>query len=349
MKSLGLIFLLAALMPLSIFAQNKQAKVMVKEFNEMSNDSVLPLSFWSTEFDVDDLATLHSQLDNIFNELDEDFFKRVKVMAFKMDSLNNNEEWKLFEDLDVDTNIDSIFNYFSKVTTNDKRIEHMIKSAHPTFTQEIELDTLLKNTVKDMDVQVFNDSTVENGKTIITKKVIINGYKNSQENASPAVVKSSDDKGDKKILTYHNKQAVEQEGKQIRIEKGDREIKRKGSNDINKHFEEITLKDAELLVKAGISPKIIVSPALNPINTEVNIQVKEEYSKKVKEVTVSLDFNDEKPMEVILLDKDGNTISSEKIKKPSRSCSEVIEIREGLAPYYFLVIRDKKIFGRKIN
>lgn len=349
MKGLSLIFLVAAIMPLSIFAQNKQAKVMVKEYNEMSSDSVSPLSFWSTEFDVDNLATLHSQLDSIFNELDEDFFKRVKVMAFRMDSLNDNGEWNFFDDLDADANVDSIFNYFSKLSTNDKRIEHMIQSSHLQFNQEIELDSLLNNTIKDLDVQVYNDSTVENGKTIITKKVIIIGYKNSQDNTNPAVVKSLNDKGDKEIIAYHHKQAVEQEGKQIRIEKGDREIKRKGSDNNNMHFQEITLKDAELLVKAGISPKLIVSPALSPVNTQVNIEVKEEYSKKLKEVTVSLDFNDEKSMEVLLLDKDGNIISSEKNKKASHSYSKVIEVREGLAPYYFLVIRDKKLFGRKLN
>ncbi len=331
---------------LPAFAQGQTKHIVIKQSID-GCDTISPFSIWSNEFDVMDIESMHEKLDSIFEKLDEDLNKRIKVIAFDFDSLPNG--FSHLNDIDFDFNTDSIFKHFM-ISSNDQRFDDLLKSNKLFFGDngEFDFDSIANSLSDSMDVEITTDSIMENGRSIIKKKIVING-KEIDEN-SPVIIKEfNNDGGNQKevVIAYKDKKEVSRPEKHIVVSKGsEKPLDGTTNHDV---IEEISLADAELLVKAGISPKVITSPALRPESVKVDVTVEEKFQNIIKKVTFAFNFKDEKGIEVTLLDKDGNTLSKEKVKNTSGAYSKTIDVNEGLSPYYFLLVKDNKLFGRIIH
>ncbi|MGQ1786389.1 hypothetical protein [Saccharicrinis sp. GN24d3] len=342
-KTVVVMLLAAIFVPISILAQQNEVKITV---HKDGSDSTLKNSFYSTMFDVQDLGKMHEKLDSIFSTLDKDLDKKIKVMAFNADSMR--KHFNFNTDFDFKHGIDSMFT-FRKLSLDDKRIEKIIDSYHRKpgkrvwVLDEKYLDSLHH---KGMNIKVKMDSVTENGRTVIKKEILIEG---KGKDGEPIVIKRYNDSDEERedIIAYHQKHGVKHPGEHVIIEKNNKRL-RPGDYE-HKHVEEIAISDAEILVKGGISPKVITAPALKPKNIEVNIKVKEEFGKQVKTIGMSLDFEDKEDLQVLILARDGQVVFDETLKNFSGTYIKDIEINEAISPYYFVVIRDKKMFGRLIQ
>ena len=337
-----LVLLTAVLIPMSIFSQQEDVKIMVR--NE-GVDSTLKNRFFSTTFDVEDLGEMHRKLDSVFSTFDADLEKKIKVMAFSTDSMFNGFNFN--GDFDFKHTMDSMFS-FHKFSIDDNRVEKLLDGYHRKPGKQgwvFDDNNIALLRQKGMDVEVKTDSITENGKTVIRKKMIVKG----SGDGKPIVIERFDALGGKEqeLIAYSDSEAFTHPGKHIIIEHNDKRFK--PSTLGHNHVKEISLADAEILIKGGVSPKVITAPALEPKNIEVQIKVKKEYGKEIKTIGMSMDFEDRKDLQVIILARDGQVVSDETLKKFTGTYSKAIEINEAISPYFFVVIRDKKMFGRLIQ
>ncbi len=349
-NSILFILLVAILMPVSIFAQHKNISVIMNQSN--CDDSTSTNDFYSSVFDVDDINEMHNKLDSIFAKLGNDMEKRIKVVAFKNDSLLDNFKFKHDFDFDFNYNIDSVFN-MHKLNTNDKRIDELLKSRNfkPHMNlwmfDDEKLDSL---DLKEMNVQITTDSIIGDGKTIYRKKIIIRPKEGDE--SFPIIIQEFDsnepEKNDK-IIAFKHKEGLRHPGKRIIVERNDKRLKNPNIATNKKLVEEILLSDAEILLKGGIASKVLLAPQLKPNDVEVKIKVKDDFGKKTKVIGVSFNFGDTRDLKVIFLNKNGQVLYNETKKNFSGKYETEIEFDESTTPIYFIAIRDKKMFGRKIN
>ncbi len=334
-----LALLWAVIIPVSIFAQQRELKVMV---HENGIDSTMSNNYYSTMFDVDDISEMHSQLDSILSGLDESFDKKIKVIAFNADSMLSNFYFEANEDFRFAGRLDSMLS-MQKMSANDKRVHDLLKT-HGVFPDRHILKRkgydLDSTHYKNMDVEVTTDSIVENGRIIVRKKLIV----------KDDVVNRAGKTGEtENVLIFKNRSEVGNKSKHIIIEKNDARFKPRNTSAIYNHIEEIVLSDAEILVKGGVSPKVISSSPLKVNKLESQIKVKQEYGKEVKTFGMSLTFEDKADLKIILLANDGRVLLEETKKNFTGVYAKDIEIEKTLSPYYFVAIRDKKMFGRVLR
>ena len=343
-KSGLLVIIMAFIIPMSVFAQHKSVNVIVQKDGR---DSLVTTDFFSTMFDVENVGEMHKKLDSIFATLGRDLNKRIKVMAFNSDSLF--KEFQFNHQFEFDGSVDSIFS-MHKLSTNDKRIDEIIKNfqlgpdKRIMMFDENNIDTALH---KNMNIEIITDSVTENGKTVLRKEIIIK----SEGEDGPVIIRKFDGeegKGLDEVLAYSNKKSIKSHGKHIIVEKGDKMFKGRGTSPEKRIVQEIQLADAELLVKGGISPKVITAPALHPKNIQVNVKVKEEFGKEIKTVGMSMTFDDNKGLQVKILDSMGRILFEETRKKFTGTYIKDIELNPAITPYYFIVVRGKKMFGRML-
>ncbi len=345
-KSFILFALMISVLSLPVVGQTKTKHVIIKQSVD-GCDSISPLSIWSSEFDFIDVESMHEKLDSIFEKLDEDLNKRIKVLAFDFDSLP--EEFSHFNDIDYGINADSIFGKF-RVSSIDKRIKELLKSNNFNLGDRgtVDFDSIANSINDSLSVEISTDSIMKNGRAIVKKKIIIDGKEMDED--SPVIIKKfKDDEGNEQeiVIAYKDKKVIHHPGKHIEVLKGS-SMPLIGEKR-HKLIEEIPLADAELLVKAGISPKVITSPALKPKSINVDVEVEEKFDNKIKRVSLTFEFEDEKGIKVTLLDRYGNVLSNEKVKSTSGTYTKTVEVNEVMAPYYFLIVKNNKLFGRMIR
>ena len=307
LKSSLIAFAFAIIIPMSVLAQHKSVKVQV---HNDGGDSIVSQSIFSTMFEINDLGEMHKKLDSIWATLDKDLKKRINIMAFDSDSLFN--DFHFNHHFDFDGDIDSIFSR-QKFSVDDKRIDELIKKFQKGSGKKMWLfdeDNLDTASLKNMNVEVITDSVTEGGKTIIKKEIIVK----SKDDGS-VIIKQNAQEGNKEVLAYSDGKAFETPGKHILIRKGHKAFKPKGVVAEKRVVEEIPISDAELLVKGGVSAKVIAASPLHPKNIEVNVKVSEEYGKKSKTVGMSVTFEDKKGIQVKILDAEGRILFEEVKKK----------------------------------
>ncbi|WP_066631144.1 hypothetical protein [Labilibacter marinus] len=341
LKSFIIMVLIAVLTPLSIIAQHNHVKVEV--LNE-EGDSVTSNYFYRTMFNVGEVNDMHKKLDSIFSTLDKDLNKRIEVIAFNNDSIFNQYRFE--------HNLDSVL-LMHKLSTNDKRINALIRSHSSKPGKQVwvfdenDMDSTIH---KNMNIEVVTDSMTENGKTVIKKRVIVMNGSDGRE--SPIVIKhSSDGEGAdvQQVMAYSSVGTHKYPGETIRIVKGDKKIKAKGAKSSQKFVAEIPISDAEVLVRGGVSPKVITGEALHPNDIAVHVKVKEEFGKEVKTAGLYLTFEDVEDMQVKILDRNGRILFEEVKKKFTGEYKKDIEMKNALSPYYFVVVRNKQLFARMIG
>lgn len=146
------------------------------------------------------------------------------------------------------------------------------------------------------------------------------------------------------IETGHTEQ-----GRSIVIEQNAKLLKTEEANPTAKSIQEIVLSDADILIKGGISSKIITAPALTPTDTKVHFKVTSKNGEQLKTVDVSLTFEESRNLQIKILDKNGRVLFEENKKKFRGIYHTALEIKDELSPYYFVAISDKRMFGRKLS
>ncbi len=347
------VLVIASLFSLKVPAQNTNSTAVIKELQNAKDDSVhSSLSFYSTEFEVNDLSVMHKKLDSIFNSLDKDLNKKIKVLAFKLDSVNKG--FMLFQNFDFQMNMDSLMDEFSKRYANDKRVEELLKKHLGTDVNSnmVFNDSLLSGKNHIMNIEVMTDSIQDGAKTIVKQKIIIKSDIDTIGNENPVIIeKVLSDDGTKSDVTisYQNKKEVIHPDYNVKVEKFDKVKKDAATNIRSEYIEEIPLADIDILLKAGIPARVIIAPELIPDKINLNVKSEEKFGHQKRIIALSLDFSNQSSMQVILLNNNGRNIFEENKKKFAGTYSHEIEIDESMVPYYFLIIKNGKLFGRLIK
>lgn len=342
-----LVFLFTIFVPFSILAQQKM-EVMLQNNGESICDS-MHTSYRSTMFDLDNMDLMHKELDRIFSALDDSLRQKMNAGSFNMDSLARYFDFNF----DFNGDLDSLMS-IRELRNNNKFLDldtllkyHYGINDLNKISQEDNYNHFHPSPYSGMNIEVTTDTINEDGNVIITKKVIIVSNDSLHTNNSNEYKGENDVDSDGKVTNTY-KEGFRHPNKHIKIESGKSEIKTSGTSENKKYISNIDISDSELLVKAGISSKIITSPALKPSKVGVNVKVENKYGKEMKDTGLSIDFKDTAPIHVIILDKDGNNIYEERQKSFTGTYTHHVELNEILEPYYFLIIRNKKLFGRKL-
>ncbi|TLX76497.1 hypothetical protein E9993_06300 [Labilibacter sediminis] len=338
---------IAILIPTSIFAQQKEVHVFMHK--DSSKCDSLISKFWSTTFKVESVKKMHEKLDSIFEVLDEDLQKQIKILAYDAESMLNDFEFKV--------GFDSVFS-LHKLSTNDMRIDALLKAHQPKggLNKIVIKDGRIINEhgvhPDELNIEVITDTVIKNGKTLITKEVIVMSDDSLLGADAPMVIKKYGEEGEPNkeiVIAYKHKEGFKQPGEHIKLERAQRTIKEGKVVGRKEYVVKIDIADAELLVKGGVSPKVISAPALKPAKIGVNIKVENKFGNQLKSVGMSVDFEDSAPLHVLVLDNRGRKVFEDKRKSFTGTYSYNVEINESLTPYYFLMIRNKQLFGRKIQ
>ncbi|GAF03952.1 hypothetical protein [Saccharicrinis fermentans] len=335
------VFILCAVffVSVSLIAQQNEIKISAQTDD---TDSTSTSHYFSTIFDVEDVGKMHEKLDSILSTLDEKLDKSIRVMAFSNDSLFNRFNF------DFDGPLDSLFSSFHW-GMDENRIQRLLDSyggkqgRNAWNWDDSYLDSLSR---EGFDVRIQRDSVYEDGRVVIKNEVIVEGK--GEDGESKVIQRFLNQKDNNRSVQDHmHRFGIRHPEEHIAVEENKMRLKTKDEK--HRYVEKISISHADILVKGGISPKVITAPALEPKNVEIKIDVKEEFNKKIKTIGMSMQFDDTNDLHVLLLAKDGQRLFEEKLKKFTGTYHKDIEINEAFSPYYFVVIRDKRMFGRLIH
>ncbi len=316
-------FLLGVVMGNEINAQNNNQSIVIqKEYSQSDTSSVEPRINWGGEFDMSDIQNLHQKIDSVFRQMSGGM--DMGFSAF--DSLPG-----MFNGFgDFDQLMDSSFRNEFPIAGNDRGLEDIVKHFDIGSGDNMMMpDSAFLKQHPDMDVHVKTDTIIKDGSKTIVQSVTIN----SKDMADLGGDFYSDD--------------MFNEDAHVQGKNSKKEIMPSGKTSLSR-VEDITLQDAAILNKGGVTPKLIVSPALIPQKEDEKIKVETKNGKEVNNVCISLRFNDKATTELLILDSSGNTVHEEKKKNFDGELSYAIDVKDSSAPYYFLVIRNNQLFGKKI-
>ncbi len=316
-------FLLGVVMGSEVNAQNNNQSIVIqKEYSQRDTSSVEPMLNWGGEFDLSDIQNLHEKIDSLFRQMNGGMDMSAGFPAF--DSLPG-----MFKGFgDFDQLMDSSFMNELPMLGDERRLEDMVKH----FNVDPNDSVFLKQH-PDMDVNVKTDTIIKDGSKTIVQKITINSN-NSKDLADLGGYFDSGIRMDNEVTP-------------VQKEKAPNEIESSGQAS-ESCIEDITLQDAEILNKGGISSKLIVAPALKPNKQDVKVVVDKKKGKEVNNVCLSVRFDGKATTELLILDNNGNTVYEEKKKNFDGKLSHSVEVESSSAPYYFLVVRNNQLYGKKI-
>ena len=340
--------ILAVITSISVIAQQNKVKVM---FPSNKSDSISDHNFYSAMFDIEDIGEMHQKIDSILIGLDDELEKKIKIFAFNPDSAFKGFHFN--HHFDFEGNVDSMFSS-NNFILKDKRIEELLNS-HCNKKNNKDLrfhyfDGRDSIDLNNRHFKIITDSVVKNGNTVINKKIIIKD-RGGVNDHSIVIKRFKDEEGrwNEEITELKNDHALRLPRGRKQMKKGCKQRKPIMLRSKHKMMQDIPLSDAALLVKAGISSKIITAPSLKPSNVEVKVAVKTEFGDHIKTVGISVTFDDMEDLEVKVLDSTGRTIFEETRKKFTGTYTKDLDVGIDSGSYYLLMIRNKKLFGKVIN
>lgn len=140
-----------------------------------------------------------------------------------------------------------------------------------------------------------------------------------------------------------------EQDRHIVIEQNTKLLKTVETNPRDKPVQEIVISDADILIKGGISSKIITAPALTTTDAKVHFKVTSKNGEQLKIVDISLTFEESRNLQIKILDKNGRVLFEENKKKYRGIYHASMEMKDELSPYYFVVVSDKRMFGRMLR
>jgi len=287
----------------------QQKHVVIKKTSSSESDSTET----ETISNFDSFKELYHRLDSLKGFGNDDVKSLFKIEGFSLDSMYK-------RNFGFDMDFDSLFshNYFNE-DGFEKFFDEFPSVSGSTFFFKHDFDSISK----DSNVEMFIDTVKSDDGIKITKKVIVHsgGGNNNEWNDL--------DKNKKVIIKSSNPEGVGLEEGEV--------------------VADLSLSDIGILKLGGISDKIITSSALEPEKVNIDVNVKAKDGMVVKKVNMILSFSKEANTQVIVLNKEGAVISKETIKNQKGELKKEVIVHEEEKPYYFLVVRDVKLFSKKIQ
>ena len=265
----------------------------------------------------------------------------VTVFVDTLNNANRNPAAVFFDDelSEMPFDIDSI------LQVNAMNIEEMMK----TLPYQIDsLDKKMGMFAFDFDDDLFNNAMPSD--SMLKKMMDVNVQVNVDTLEDGSVVKKIIVLGDE--ADQHHK--IIKKGKQYIIVSGDDDWDEEGIAKGESEFEPediivpVTTSDMHLLKKAGFSSNLLTSEPLEFKQENINIEREKTDDKDILEIELKATLPSKAKTTVSLIDKNGSETDEENFKN-----TEKINIKYKLdkasAPYYLLVVQDKKLWSRKLD
>ncbi|MBS2097737.1 hypothetical protein [Carboxylicivirga linearis] len=306
--------LILALMMISCFSTFAQQKVVkVKVVTDGDSATVKIDSTFTEEvmvFDFDEDA-MHMNIDSIVEAHTKGLDKKMQVLAFKMDSL---------------TDMDFNFNFEGNMEEMHKEIERIMKE------KGIEMEDLEGFDIAEPHKMIFigegvGENTVDvesfvdeegNHVKVIKKTIQVRDGEEGDDKTS-YVIKSVRDGAPVK---WHTKTTVS--------------------------IEPIPMDEVAFLKKIGVSTKKLLNEPLDVREFQVKVEKKIENELKQTLLHIECILPEGGKYDVEMIKKDGEIASKEE-KVPSGEMKKEFEVTDEESPYYLILSKNNKIFGRKIT
>lgn len=316
-NKLGMSVLIALLgFGLTLNAQKKEKRVVkIIEHSEHEHgdaDTVISKNVMVYHIDEDDVNV---NIDSIIEAHKGDMDKHMKVMAFKLDSI---------DELDFD------FKFDGEMEEMHIELERLMKEKGHAF------DELKKIQMSKAGNMVFISEDGEHH-TINIDEEVDGGVKHV------------------KIITKSHCEEGNQKGERVEsyiIKTGDRSEANVWHSKANIHranvkIESIPMEDIAFLKKAGVPTKNLMNEAIKV--EELKLKIEKIIENEINQTIVHIEclLPDEGPYKLEVLKKDSEalikkeTINDKKLKKE-------FEVKEEEAPYYLILSKNNQLFGRKI-
>jgi hypothetical protein len=313
-KAIVALFSFLILMSFNMQAQKKAVKVKViksGDTTEIKKDTTVVNDV--VIIDVDGESKMIN-IDSIVQAHTKDIDKHMKVMAFHMDSLS-------------EMNFDFDFEHGEDIEKMHIEIERMLKEKGIAME---ELKNFHKNSANNMifiskdgdntvDVETIVDEDGEHVK-IITKK-IHGDQLDGVEDHTTYIIKSDD----KHPMRWHSKSVMPS----IKVEA-------------------IPVDDIAFLKKAGVSSKKLLNDPLIVEDFKIKIEKKIENDLKQTLLHIECLLPSDGEYSLDMIKKDGVSKTTES-KIPAGELKKEFELEKDEAPYYLILSKNNKLFGRKIT
>lgn len=301
---------------MSTQAQQKSVKVKVitnGNNREITIDTtIVDDNVLFLDFD-DQLRSIN--MDSLFRAHSNDMEKIMEEMSINMDSFPNMDF-----NFNFDGDMEEIHQQIAKVLAhNGVKLENLGKLQSGTPHKKVLIGDDNEQGEDSVMVQSFVD---EDGNHVkIIKKRIRVGDNEEEENT--IIINSSDD--------------------------GDNSRTKMPTNNMTINVEAIPMEEISMLKKLGYSKKALFNEPLNVENFKVSIKKKIENDLKQMFVKIECQLpEDEGDCEMQMIKKDGGV----KVKEEDVLSGEVkkeFEVKQEEAPYYFILSKNNRLFGRKIS
>jgi hypothetical protein len=252
-------------------------------------------------------------MDSIINSRVEDVDKVIKVITIVSDTLQN-----------------SVKTYTYAINSDDTEFEVVSAGAG-----------VKKITDNDMNV-VVNIDTLEGGE--IVKKITI---------TSSSDIPDTDYTGERiMVMSAGDEAEVAHHGNYVTVMKdGDNNEgmvwHTKSHSSHKKTLNSVAVSDLHLLKKAGFSANTLTSEPLELKTLNVNVEREKTSDAVILNLSLDITMPENDKATVTLIDKNG-TKKEEKSFKDSDKINVEFEMNKESAPYYIVVLQDKKVWTKKI-
>ena len=252
-------------------------------------------------------------MDGIINSRVEDVDKVIKVIAIVSDSLQNSTK-----------------TYTYTINSDDTEFEVVSTGA------------VAKEITEDNMNMVINIDTLEGGE--IVKKITITSSDDVPDTdcaGKRIMVMSADDDAE---VAHH--------GNHVMVMKGDNNENMawhtKSHSTLKKTLNSVSVSDLHLLKKAGFSANTLTSKPLELKTLNVNIERKKTSEADILNLSLDITMPENDKATITLIDNNG-VKKEEKSFKDSDKVSVEFEMNKKSAPYYVVVLQNKKVWTKKIE
>ena len=293
----------------TIYAQTKTVTIV-------QNGDSKSITVDSLEIITDEIITgvlKNVNMDSLINSHVEDVDKIIKVVAIMSDSLQNSA---------------STYTY---TTDSDDTVFEVVSAG--AVAKKIADDNM--NMIVDID-------TLEGGE--IVKRITITSIGNTPDKdyAGERVMVMST--GDDAEVAHHGNHVLVMKG-------GDNEEMvwhTKSHSTHKKTLNTVPVSELHLLKKAGFSANTLTSEPLELNSLNVNVEREKTSESDILNLSLDITMPENDKATVTLIDKNG-TKKEEKSFKDSDKINVEFEMNKESAPYYIVVLQDKKVWTKKIE
>ncbi len=295
----------------TIYAQTKTKTITIVQNGDSKNITIDSLNTITEE--VTTIVLNNINLDSIINSRVEDVDKVIKLIAIVSDSLQNSTK-----------------TYTYTINSDDTEFEVVSTGA------------VAKEITEDNMNMVINIDTLEGGE--IVKKITITSSDDVPDTdcAGKRIMVMS--AGDDAEVAHHGNHVMVMKG-------GDNENMvwhTKSHSTLKKTLNSVSVSDLHLLKKAGFSANTLTSKPLELKTLNVNIERKKTSEADILNLSLDITMPENDKATITLIDNNG-VKKEEKSFKDSDKVSVEFEMNKKSAPYYVVVLQNKKVWTKKIE